>query len=132
MIGGRRNAASVSLALIDTVPSIACALPEADSDIRAAASPMARTWSINSSPLGVSVSPRPTRSNSATPSSRSSAVTWRPSVGCAMPSARAAADSEPSSAVTRNARARFQSKLTDLQSMRKCISYRHDWSIYSA
>jgi hypothetical protein len=39
----QRKAASVSLALIDTVPSTACALPEAASDIRSAASPMTRT-----------------------------------------------------------------------------------------
>ena len=46
--------------------------------------------------------------------------------------ARAAADSDPSSAVTRKARARFQSNFTDRQSMRKRISEDDFWSIHSA
>ena len=129
MTGGRMNAEYASLAVMHTRPSIDCDCPEAVRDTRVAASPMARTCSTSSRPLCVNVKLRPARSNKITPNSLSSALTCRPNVGCAMPSARAAAESEPSSAVTRKARARFQSNFTDRQSMRKCISIRQISSI---
>ena len=61
----------------------------------------------------------PARVKRLTPSSSSSAATCRPSVGWVRPSARAAAESDPVSAVTTAARARFQSKFAAFQSMRK-------------
>ena len=56
-----------------------------------------------SSPVGVSAIDLPTRSNRVTPMLCSMAATWRLSVGWVKPSLRAAADSEPVSAVSRNA-----------------------------
>ena len=59
-----------------------------------AASLVARAWSSSSRPPGVSISFAPTRSNSARPSSSSSAETCLPSVGCELSRARAAADND--------------------------------------
>ena len=129
MIGGSRIAACASLAAIETMPSIDCDWPAAESDTRLAASPMARTCSSSSSPLGVSVSPaRPARTGRRRALPRAHRPAGRASAA-PCPSARAAADSEPSSAVTRKARARFQSNFTDRQSMRKRISDGRIWSI---
>ena len=78
----------------------------------------------------VSVRDHPTRSNSITPSWFSRAATCLPSVGCVRPSARAAADNEPSSAVAKNARAWFQSNAIDGQFMHFCISHQRNQTIY--
>ncbi|MFT6045615.1 MAG: hypothetical protein ACI9WC_001316, partial [Arenicella sp.] len=55
--------------------------------------------------------------------------TCRPNVGCVMSSALAAADKEPSSAVTRKARARFQSNFTDFQFMHLCMFVMRNFAI---
>ena len=108
--GGMAATQNRSLAVIVTRPSMASLVPAAARPRRMAAVPMRRACSSRRSPLGVITRPRPTRSNSTTPSSRSSAAICRPTVGCVVPRARAAADSDPSSAVSRKALMRFQSK----------------------
>ena len=55
--------------------------------------------------MSVRTSFLPILSNSVTPSAASNAATWRDNVGCVMPSLRAAAESEPESAVAQKARA---------------------------
>ena len=62
--------------------------------------------------------------------SESGAETCRPSVGWVRPSARLAAEKDPSSAVTRKARTWFQSKEIDCQSMQKCIAGKQIFTIY--
>ena len=54
----------------------------------------------------------------------SKALTCLPNVGWVILSARAAADNEPSSAVTKKALALFQSKLTEVQSIHQLMQIR--------
>jgi len=117
-----RTWAEVTSKLAAAVPMIYATAIPTDMQSAIAASPIFRACAIRSAPAGVSSSPRPKRSNNTTPSSVCNASTCRLSVGCANPNARAAADSDPSSAVTRKARTRFQSKVTEDQSMHFCIS----------
>ena len=106
---GSRQAATPSVADTVTTPSTASARPAAASHRLSAAAPMPRAWSSSASPVAVKTIFLPTRSNSVTPTEASAAATCRLRVGWVRPSLRAAADSEPVSAVSRNALRWFQS-----------------------
>ena len=75
-------------------------------------------------PAEVSSSPLPTLSKSATPSSSSRAATCRPMVGCAVPSARPAAENEPFFGRRRGTRARGSSR--NVSSASPCRTHSSD------
>ena len=100
--GGTNDSAAV---VTDAIRSRLSALADASSTARRPSSRIpstSRAYGANASPSSVSRMPRPARSNSSHPSSRSSAASAEDTDGCVTTSSSAAAVTDPPRTTARN------------------------------